>query len=73
MYKQSTFVIAMLLGSAAARQQAPKSVNLFATGMEENEIQDVKLEDDGVTPEKVSVLETTKAQNHTTFYGQQGE
>ena len=25
---------------------------------------------DDVTPEKVSILETTKAQNHTTFYGQ---
>jgi len=60
----------MLLGAASARQHAPKSVSLFASGVEDSEIQDVKLEDD-LSPEKVSVLETTKAQNHTTFYGQQ--
>ena len=69
MYKQSTFVVAMLLGAASARH-APKSVSLFASGVEDSEIQDVKLEGD-LDPEKVSVLETTKAQNHTTFYGQQ--
>jgi predicted fused transcriptional regulator/phosphomethylpyrimidine kinase len=73
MYKQSAFVIAMLMGSSAARRQAPKSVSLFATGVEDNEVLDVNVKDEDLSPEKVSILETTKAQNHTTFYGQQGE
>jgi len=44
-------VIAMLMGSSAARRQAPKSVSLFATGIEDNEVQDVNVGDEDLSPE----------------------
>ena len=37
MIKQSAYVIALLLGTAAAHEAAPESVSLFATGMNGDE------------------------------------
>ena len=72
MYKQSAFVVSMLLGASASRD-APRSVSLFAEGTSPDEDLSVKVATGGdLEPEKVSVLETTKAGSHTSFYGQAG-
>lgn len=72
MHKQSTFVIALLIGASSAARRAPKDYKYFADGMDYN-ADDFNAEQiaGDLDPEQVSVLETPKATAHTTYYGQQ--
>jgi hypothetical protein len=69
----------MLLGATAAARQsrdAPRSVSYFAEGVGADEDLTVAAAAPKTVlkgePEKVSVLESTVAGSHTTFYGQEG-